>query len=605
MTMAMNRVPCHNAPPRTDRTPVRRLWWLGLLAATVAGAWLRLWHIGAQVLVDDEWHAAHYVVDKTFPYLFTHFSVPGATCIPLNLYRLWLLETPGWNELLMRLPLLLAGILTVPLVPWAARSLLSVRAVVLFSAFMAVSPFLIFYSRMCRPYSLVALCAGLSVFLACRWAASGRARYAAGYVFCGALAVYAHLFAVVAVMVPAVAAFGGNRLRVRVDRRQALLVLGALLAVISITTLPALLSSLQSTLPDVAGAGQLRAATVWRCFSLFSGTAHPVLIVAFGLLMVTGWTWLARTSPFAGVTFLSMVLLYPAALWIAAPHSSHVGIVAARYSVALFPVGYALAACGLDRVLTGLAALHRRRCTRTRAGCHALAGAFVITLVAAGPLPQTYVEPNNFTNHSAFQQSYAPIDWNQSFASEMAPPDFSLDVTIQRTEVASFYERLAQQPDVDAVIEFPMMIGDHFNPFYYYQRVHRKRVIVGYCTGVTGLPGLAAGNVFGNTFVDQVLSRVPDTGKLRFSNMVNLDDPDAVRASGADIVICHKAFEADLSRVAPPHPCMQRLLRESPEAFGPAVYDDTSLAAFRVMPPATTRKTLEGRDDSVRPAPSR
>jgi len=192
------------------------------------------------------------------------------------------------------------------------------------------------------------------------------------------------------------------------------------------------------------------------------------------------------------------------------------------------------------------------------------------------------VAPNNFTNHSVFQQSYRPIDWDQSFFSDMTPRDFPLDTTIGREEVSPFYGALAREPDSVAIVEFPMLIGDHFNPFYYYQHFHGKRVIVGYCRDFGRGPGLAHGNIFGNTYVDQVLGRVEEPGRLRFRNMVEMADLEAIQAGGAKYVVLHRSFGAQLSRAAVPHPCLGRLEALYRQRLGPPAFEDESVCVFRV-----------------------
>jgi hypothetical protein len=106
-------------------------------------------------------------------WLLTHFSIPGATCIPLNFYD-WLLgATIGWSEFMLRLPSLICGLLCVLICPLLARKLIGTRRAVLLGFLLAISPTLIFYSRISRPYSAVALLAFAAVLFAARWMQSG------------------------------------------------------------------------------------------------------------------------------------------------------------------------------------------------------------------------------------------------------------------------------------------------------------------------------------------------------------------------------------------------------------------------------------------------
>ena len=175
---------------------------LARVVAFLSGLWLRWYLLTDQVLADDEWHGLYYVIGKSPAWLLTHFSIPGATCIPLNFYT-WLLgATVGWSELMLRLPSLVCGLLCVVAGPLLARDIIGPRRAALLGLLLAVSPLLVFYSRICRPYSAVALLAFTALLLAARWMQSGGFRPALFFVMTGVLAVYFHLFAVVTVAAP-------------------------------------------------------------------------------------------------------------------------------------------------------------------------------------------------------------------------------------------------------------------------------------------------------------------------------------------------------------------------------------------------------------------
>src|ERR1035437_9575980 len=147
-----------------------------LMLALLVGLYLRLYLLTDQVLVDDEWHGLYYVIGKSPAWLLTHFSIPGATCIPLNFYTWILGASVGWSELMLRLPSLFCGLLCVVVVPLLARKLIGPRRAGLLAFLLAVSPLLVFYSRICRPYTAVALLAVAALFLAARWMQSGGLR---------------------------------------------------------------------------------------------------------------------------------------------------------------------------------------------------------------------------------------------------------------------------------------------------------------------------------------------------------------------------------------------------------------------------------------------
>jgi hypothetical protein len=115
-----------------------------LALAFLVGLFLRLYLLSDQVLIDDEWHGLYYVIGKSPWWLLTHFSIPGATCIPLNFYD-WLLgATVGWSELMLRLPSLVCGLSCVLICPLLARKLIGASAAILLAFLLAISPVLIF-----------------------------------------------------------------------------------------------------------------------------------------------------------------------------------------------------------------------------------------------------------------------------------------------------------------------------------------------------------------------------------------------------------------------------------------------------------------------------
>ena len=141
---------------------------------------------------------------------------------------------------------------------------------------------------------------------------------------------------------------------------------------------------------------------------------------------------------------------------------------------------------------------------------------------------------------------------------------------------------LANHPGERPIVEYPMMIGDHFNPLYYYQHFHRRPVLVGYTSDLSLPLGLAAGNVYGNTYLDQVLSLVHDSSKLRFRNLVFMDDLARMRRRDVEFVVLHKRFEAQLPVVSLPLPDLERLGNQYRQALGEPFYEDAHVAVFRL-----------------------
>lgn len=561
---------------------------LALAIAAVAGLWLR-WHLLAdQIFSDDEWHGLYYVIGKSPVWLLTHFSIPGATCIPLNFYAWILGATTGWSELLLRLPSLACGVLGVVVGPLLAREIIGPRRAVLLGFLLAISPLLIFYSRICRPYSAVAMFGLVALLFAARWMKSGGFRAATFFAVTGVLAIYFHLFAVVTVAAPMllVLVFLIRSRWIKTSRgvetgplwMQWIMISLVIAGGCAVLVLPALIHSLHSTFFNIALAGKLSLQSLPKAAQLISGTGQPVLAFLFWAALIAGAIEQCRRNPWFGWMLVSLYPLHALAFILSRPDCAQSAIVVTRYCIPLVPVSLLLVACGIQAALEAIAA----RATFQPALQTVAAFAYVVALAITGPLPQCYVAPNNFTSHGAFQHHYGSMDWRQSFASDLTPTGFTLVTTVRVDEISPFYQWLANHPGENPIVEYPMMIGDHFNPLYYYQHFHRRLMLVGYTTDLTLLQGLAAGNIYGNTYIDQVLSLVNDKSRLRFRNLVSMDNLAAMRARGVEFVILHKHFEAQLPAVALPLPDLERLWNQYRKALGEPFYEDTNVAVFRL-----------------------
>jgi hypothetical protein len=571
------------------------LWWnrnvafaLALAFAFLSGFWLRWYLLRDQIFADDEWHGLYYVIGKSPAWLLTHFSIPGATCIPLNLYAWALGASVGWSELLLRLPSLICGLLCVIVGPLLARQFIGTRRAVLLGFLLAVSPLLIFYSRICRPYSAVALLAFAALLLAARWMQSGGRVPALAFMVTGVLAIYFHLFAVVTVAAPGLAAIVFHlwkhfRKIPRTEMsapslRQWAVVAAVMAGGTAVLVLPALVHSLQSTFFTIALKGTFSLQSLPRMAQLISGTGQPVLTILFWAAFIAGAVEQCQRNPWFGWMLVSLYPLHALALILSRPDAAQSAIVLTRYCLPLVPVSLLFVACGIQAALEAIAA----RATLQPVLQTLIACACVVALVITGPLPQCYVAPNNFTSHGAYQHRYGAIDWRRSFYSDVTPSNFTLTTTIRVEEVSPFYRLLANEPGSRPVVEYPMMIGDHFNPLYYYQHFHRRPVIVGYTTDMSLARGLAPGNIYGNTYIDQVLSLVHDPAQRQFRNLVSMDDLTAMRGRGVEYVILHKRFEAQLPEVALPVPDLERLWNQYRKELGTPFYEDAHVAVFRL-----------------------
>ncbi len=107
-------------------------------------------------------------------------------------------------------------------------------------------------------------------------------------------------------------------------------------------------------------------------------------------------------------------------------------------------------------------------------------------------------------------------------------------------------------------------------------------MIVGYTADMTLASGLAPCNIYGNTYIDQVLSLIHDSSQIQFRNLTPMDDLPAMRVREVEYVILHKRFEAQLPEIAPPPPDLDRLWHTYRKVLGAPVYEDAHIAVFKL-----------------------
>lgn len=164
-----------------------------LVALTVVAAGLRLYGLGSQSLWYDEWLTT-VAVEGSLGDLVRHVADrEGITPTYFLLTWGWV-RVVGDGDLALRLLPALAGIATVPVAYYAALAFdLSRRVARLAALLVAVNPLLVWYSQEARPYSLLALAAGLSLLTFAR-ARPPNTRWLAWWALAGAATVALHYF---------------------------------------------------------------------------------------------------------------------------------------------------------------------------------------------------------------------------------------------------------------------------------------------------------------------------------------------------------------------------------------------------------------------------
>ena len=169
---------------------------LAVLALTALGGGLRA-VVAHQSIFADElstyWISVSHGLGGVLKLLYSTGRIQHAEITPpLSFVASWLTTRLGSSPELLRLPALLAGTATIPLVYAVGLRTVGRRAALLAAALTTLSPFMIYYSTEARAYGLLiflVLGSTLSMLLAVD---TGRRRYWALYAVCSAAAFYTH-----------------------------------------------------------------------------------------------------------------------------------------------------------------------------------------------------------------------------------------------------------------------------------------------------------------------------------------------------------------------------------------------------------------------------
>ncbi len=546
------------APPSAGalRAVFSPAWVAAVAVAVLAGVWLRLDQFTTQVLIDDEWHVVHQVLQHTPGGMFLDFGYADYS-VPLGMLAWYEAHWWGLTEAMLRTPMLVGGIAVLVVFPLYVSSRVSRATSALFAILLAISPLLVVYSRLARPYAITLLLSWIAHAAFRRWRVATSARVTAGaaYALTAALATWLHPLIAPFALAPIVWELGSTCRVAPAERRRVLarllplaLVTGALTAAL---ILPPLIANPQSLAAkggtDVPQIETL--AGVWYAWLGTPSTAAVAICVtlaAWGALDV--WRALpeARTGVFGIVLTLAAVLL-------SRPMWSFNPLTLARYLLPFVPLLLLFVAAGAARLGYRLAAPGTAQARVTLAVVLALP---VVALVAESPLGPMLRHPNAQALDSLYYIDFRPEN-NPIVPYQAAIP------------LSPFWASLAAQPPGSARIAAA--------PFYFesydwdaprWERLSHQTVVPGYLTGLC---------------VDKRPGEVPADARFRFRNAVHLADDGALARKRIDYVVWQKPY-VQRSRGAPVMKGAATAHCETAlrEKFGAPAFEDATIIAFRV-----------------------
>ena len=472
----------------------------------VAGAWLRYYQLDLQILVEDEWHALHKILRSGFADIYQSFGRSDHS-IPLALYDRWLMLHGGLTEWTMRMPMFVCGIALLAVAPLTTRGDADRATRALWVGLLAVSPLLVYFSKIARPYSITVLAVFIAVVAVRRWWRDGGPGSAAAYVAGTTAAAWLHPVTLGFTLLP-LAYFGVLSLgTARHDRRPILRLAGigaALLAALAATVGPPLYHDWDA-MAAKTGEHAINVDSVYRTGLMLAGIASPAVMVAMAVLGVYGAIVLWRRDRELVRFFALLIAGYWVLLALSGATWIEHSLVQARYLLIALPFL-------LFAIATGAVAL--ARASRWPAAVPVVAVALPLALLALGPLPKSFYYPNQFLGHARFQYDY---DEAKNPYVTQAP----------RETLSAFYDGLAKLPPASVtLVEAPWNLESQFNPLPFYQQRHRQLIKVGMVNGVCG---------------ERSFGEYPESERgLRMRHVAHLSALLRGKRYGADYLVVHR-----------------------------------------------------------------
>jgi hypothetical protein len=422
---------------------------LPVLAAFLLGALLRLWNLGPQVMSDDELHTVRAALGNPVSSILVTYQRTDNT-IPLTaIDRVLLDRGVKLTEWTVRLPAVISGLLLLAVAPlWVARRL-GWRTAAVFAFLLAVSPGLVFYSRIARSYApIVLLGFGALACFEAWWRTPEDWRPGAGYAFLAALAAWFHLGAAPFVVSPFLFAAGDGLIQRDRRRFAFLLLLGAATALGFLAFLVPAWGSLTTLLKEKHGELHLTWPLVKDVLLLTAGSGHAWIAVLFWIAAACGFVKLFRSDRRLALFTVTAAFGHVAGLLYLAPQGHEHPLISFRYLLVVLP-------WALLWVAVAFGGEGRRPLTL------ALPILLLVILVWAGP----FVNPRLWRSPFAHHNDFMTFMWPRP---ELRPG-----------QVPGFYETLASSPEPGAVLEYPWVPAWRMNrAFYLYQEIHGRQAVV-------------------------------------------------------------------------------------------------------------------------------
>jgi hypothetical protein len=549
------------AAGRTLRpVPRIRAWDVLLLGAFLVGAALRAWQIDIQILIDDEWHAVHKLLRSGPVDILTHLGYADYS-IPLTLYFQALYRTIGLSEWGMHLPSLLAGIGLLLVGPRLLARSFARPTQAIWTTLVAVSPLLVYHSKIARPYALTSLLTFVAFIAFRAWWIDRRSRDALLYAAATCLAGWLHAITLPFTLLPFVYCAVRSLFPVDAARLLRLVRLGLATSLTLAVVLGPPLVNDWTEFALKAGRDAVTPQSLYRTALMLAGVGSaPAAALLWAAAALGFWRLLRRESDLAWylatiVGVGTAVVASARAEWISHP------LVLARYLIPALPMFLLLAAEGVAGVVDDL---------RPRAARPLVVGIGAAALLFAGPIPGEWHYPNQFWGHLRYQFDYAA---QHNPYVQLVPDE----------PVPAFYTELGRRPAGSVtLIEAPWRPESHYNALSLYQDVHHQLIRIGLVTPACGTYD------FGEY--------PEERHGMRMREMVHLSAVLRGEWQGADYLVVHPKPDHVATDPGAAWPDVSRCLPAIEAALGAPIYRDGAIVVFalpHVSPLGNTRRTVQ------------
>jgi len=521
-----------------------------IIISVVFGVFFRFDQFFSQILIDDEWHAVHQLLYSTPIKIFSSFGLADHS-IPLTLFYWFEAEMFGLSELLMRWPMMLSSLIVLTLFPIYVYKRSNLETTAVFTFLLAVSPMLVYYSRLARPYMITLLLIYLSHWLFIRFLNTERKPLIAFlYIICSSLAIWMHLVVAVIVIAPFIL-YG---IKAIYQRNKGVIIklvmLGIPTAIVtSALILPPLILSPKS-LTHKIGVDTVNFETVSLVGFNWIGTSSTAVLLFCLLLMVLGikTVWgrfeIARSVLF-GVILTTIILVLIKSSWI------HIPTTFGRYLIAIIPIILLSMAFGSIYLSQYIKKIHMlRRLSKTPIILLAL------LLLIYSPIRSLTQYPNSNTLHSFYKFSYKQ-DQN------------TIAQVFEKIPISRFWNLFEDSdPGEYKIAAVPWFFQSYSWDALRWQQKSRQLIFPAYFSGFC---------------VDKRKGEIPFSNRIKLKNMVYLSQIEDLYNNEYDFIVYQKPYSINFfgktTKVGYEYEHCEKKLKEN---FGNAVFKSDKITVFAI-----------------------